>query len=91
MRRFEMRDVIHFSVDSNGASAWVGGKSFHHTPRMRYIRLGGAEASVNHRHLIGVDGDAAGEAVAPGNSAISGEAVEIAEIGIERVDRRDAC
>ncbi len=52
--------------------------------------FGWAEGGVDHRDLVGVDREAAGEALAGGAFGVGLEAVQVAEIGVEGFDRFDA-
>ena len=57
--------------------------------RLRDILRGGREAAVDDRYLIGMDRQPPGKAVAPRNPAGRLQPLGIAEIGVERVERRN--
>ena len=50
----------------------------------------GRESGVDHRDLVGVDGELAGEALARGRLGFGAQAVGVAEVGEHAVDRLDA-
>ena len=85
-----MRRVDHLAVEAERAGAGIGGEQVDDAARVRDLLVCRREGLVDHRHLRGVDRHHTGEAVARAAGGISGKTVEIAEIGVDRLDRRDA-
>ena len=65
LRGFQMRNIDHLAVDAERARARIGRESGDDLLRMCDLRLRWRVAAVYRRHLIGMDRDAAGEAVTP--------------------------
>src|SRR6202011_2266156 len=89
LRRLQMRDVDHFAVDADRTDARIGGEGFDNAARMRDFGFRGRVAAVDRPNLVGMDRHAAEETVAARAAASAFDPIEIAKIGVDRVDRRD--
>ncbi len=85
-----MRDVEHLAVERGDAGvarrSEGGDYALGLGDRLRRRR----ERLVDHLDLVGVDRELAQEAVAPRGGAVAPEPFQIAEVGIDGVDRLDA-
>jgi hypothetical protein len=84
-----VRHVEHLAVEADHAGAGGGGERIYDPARVR--DLGGVRAigGVNDGDLVGVDGDAAGEAELAAGFAVGLEAGRVAEVDVNRVERLD--
>ena len=85
-----MRGVDHLAVQLQRAGAWVGLKGGDDGAGVGEFGFAGGKGVIDHGHLRRVDREHAGEAVAAPTRGISGEAVEVAEVGEHRLDRGNA-
>ena len=83
-----MRKVDHLPVHAEGARAWIGLESGDDLARVLNFDFGRRISAVDDGDLIGMNRQASDETVAPGAAAIPFEALQIAKIRVERVDRR---
>src|SRR4051812_25285827 len=83
-------NVIHPAADGDDAGVTGGGKGIDHG--LRLGNGGGArgESPIDDLDLVGVNGELGGEAVAHRRGAFGAEAVVVAKVEIDRVDRLDA-
>ena len=87
--RLQMRAVVHLPVDADDAGIAGAAKAATIACELRDRFGRGREDLVDDRHLRRVDRHLAGEAVALGLEAFRPQAVRVAEIDEDRVDRRD--
>ena len=83
-----MRAVVHLAVDADRAGAGIGGEGRHHGLRLLDLLGGRREHRIDHRHLRRVNGEPSGEAVAARHFGVAAQALGIAEVDIDRLDRR---
>ena len=84
----KMRPVVHHAVDGDRARAGRCGERRDDRARLRQRFGGRREHLVDDRHLRRMDREPPDEAVAARFLGVAPQPVEIAEVGIDRLDRR---
>src|SRR5271169_1633184 len=88
-RRLEVRNVDHLAVNAECPRVGIGLERGDDLARVLDLGRQGRIGAVDDGDLVGVNGEAADEAIAPGAPAILLEPAGIAEVGEHGVDRRD--
>ncbi len=81
-----MRDIEHLAVEPDRSLVGIGCKEIDHPPRERDLLGGWRKGLVDDRHLIGMNGDAAGETFGPSRTARGAQPLGIAVVDIGRLD-----
>src|SRR5439155_26050658 len=86
----EMRAIIHHALDPDHTGTGLRCKCRYYRARPRYLLRSRRERRINDRDLRRMDRHLAGEAVAPRLLTLAHEALVVAEVDIDRVDRLHA-
>ena len=89
-RRLQMRRIDHLAVELQYARVRLRLERGDDRTRLRDLRLPGRERTIDHRHLRGMYCHHPGKPVAPSARRIGAQSVEVAKIGIDRLDRYHA-
>src|SRR6516165_8229603 len=86
-----MRKVVHLPVDSDRADVRRRGERGDDPARMCKIGIGWGKAGIDGHNLVRMNRNTPDETVAARHPAALSEAVEITKVGVEGIERCNAC